>query len=122
MPTPPPFSGAQKARREFGLRLGEVRKSAGLTARALAVLCDWHESKVSRIEHGKTSPSAADVVAWAAACESGRASRLADSSSTESGKADVHSPPRPAVPRYERLSRVACIQWFSARCIHATVR
>jgi len=31
-------------------------------------LCGWHESKVSRIEHGKTSPSADDVRAWADKC------------------------------------------------------
>ncbi len=69
MPTPPQFSGAQRARRDFGARLGEIRKSAGLTARALATRCGWHESKVSRIEHGKTSASADDVSAWAAACD-----------------------------------------------------
>jgi transcriptional regulator with XRE-family HTH domain len=68
VPTPPPFSGAQKARRDFGARLGEIRKSAGLTGRNLAALCGWHESKVSRIEHGKTSPSSDDILAWAGAC------------------------------------------------------
>lgn len=68
MPTPPPFSSAQRAKRDFGARLGEIRKSAGLTGRALATLCGWHESKVSRIEHGKTSPSADDVRAWADKC------------------------------------------------------
>jgi transcriptional regulator with XRE-family HTH domain len=68
VPTPPAFSGAQRARRDLGARLGELRKTTGLTARALAVLCGWHESKVSRIEHGKTSPSADNVSAWAGAC------------------------------------------------------
>ena len=32
-------------------------------------MCGWHESKVSRIEHGKTSPSVHDVSAWAVACQ-----------------------------------------------------
>lgn len=68
MPTPPPFSSAQRAKRDFGARLGEIRKSAGLTGRALAASCGWHESKVSRIEHGKTAPSADDIRAWAEAC------------------------------------------------------
>lgn len=68
MPAPPQFSSAQKARRDFGARLGEIRKAAGLTGRALAVLCGWHESKVSRIEHGKTAPAADDVRAWAEQC------------------------------------------------------
>lgn len=68
MPTPPPFSSAQKAKRDFGARLGEIRKSAGVTGRALAASCGWHESKVSRIENGKTSPSVDDVRVWARAC------------------------------------------------------
>lgn len=68
MPIPPPFSSAQKAKRDFGSRLGEIRKSAGLTGRALAMSCGWHESKVSRIEHGKTAPSAHDLRAWAEKC------------------------------------------------------
>jgi transcriptional regulator with XRE-family HTH domain len=33
------------------------------------VLCGWHESKVSRIENGKTSPSADDIRAWAENCD-----------------------------------------------------
>ena len=68
VPTPPAFSSAQRARRDLGVRLGEIRKSAGLTARGLAAVCGWHESKVSRIEHGKTAPSVDDVSAWAVAC------------------------------------------------------
>ncbi|ADB31734.1 transcriptional regulator, XRE family [Kribbella flavida DSM 17836] len=68
MPTPPAFSNAQKAKRDFGVRLGEIRKAAGFTGRALASSCGWHESKVSRIENGRTSPSATDVQAWAETC------------------------------------------------------
>jgi transcriptional regulator with XRE-family HTH domain len=68
VPVPPTFSSAQKARRDFGARLGEIRRTAGLTGRALAALCGWHESKASRIEHGKTAPSAEDVRAWAEQC------------------------------------------------------
>ena len=41
--------------------LGEIRQDAALTGRALARLCGWHESKVSRIEHAKTAPSADDI-------------------------------------------------------------
>ncbi len=69
MPTPPPFSGAQNAKRDYGVRLAEIRRAHGITARALADKCGWHESKVSRIEHGKTSPSVDDVRTWARACE-----------------------------------------------------
>lgn len=69
MPTPPAFSNAQKAKRDFGARLGEIRKAAGLTGRALAISCGWHESKVSRIENGRTSPSSDDVRSWAETCD-----------------------------------------------------
>jgi transcriptional regulator with XRE-family HTH domain len=50
------------------VRLGEIRKDAGLTGRALAQLCGWHESKVSRIEHARTAPSADDIRAWCEHC------------------------------------------------------
>jgi transcriptional regulator with XRE-family HTH domain len=68
LPTPPAFSNAQKAKSDFGARLGDIRKASGLTGRALAASCGWHESKVSRIENGKTSPSADDIRAWASEC------------------------------------------------------
>ncbi|MFI5711797.1 helix-turn-helix domain-containing protein [Kribbella sp. NPDC051620] len=68
MPTPPPYSGAQQARRDLGARLGEIRRTSGLTGRALAARCGWHESKVSRIEAGKTAPSAEDLRVWADEC------------------------------------------------------
>jgi transcriptional regulator with XRE-family HTH domain len=71
MPLPPPSSSAWQARQTLGARLGEIRKDAGLTGRALARLCGWHESKVSRIEHGMTAPSAGDIRAWCEHCGAG---------------------------------------------------
>jgi transcriptional regulator with XRE-family HTH domain len=68
MPTPPSSSSAWQARQALGARLGELRKDAGLTGRALAHLCGWHESKVSRIEHAQTAPSTDDIRAWCAHC------------------------------------------------------
>jgi transcriptional regulator with XRE-family HTH domain len=75
MPLPPSSSSAWQARQTLGARLGELRKDAGLTGRALAHLCGWHESKVSRIEHAKTTPSTEDIRAW---CEHTRAANQAD--------------------------------------------
>lgn len=46
----------------------EIRKDAGLTARRLAEAAGWHESKVSKIEHGRQPPSDADLKAWALHC------------------------------------------------------
>ena len=68
MPLPPSSSSAWQARQALGARLGEIRKDAGLTGRALAGLCGWHESKVSRIEHAQTAPSADDIRAWCQQC------------------------------------------------------
>src|SRR6266496_67434 len=68
MPAPPTSSSAWQARQALGARLGELRQDAGLTGRALAYLCGWHESKVSRIEHARTAPSADDIRAWCQHC------------------------------------------------------
>jgi len=64
----PSSSSAWQARQTLGARLGELREDAGLTGRALARLCRWHESKVSRIEHAKTALSAEDIRAWCEHC------------------------------------------------------
>lgn len=68
MPLPPSSSSAWQARQALAARLGEIRKDAGLTGRALALLCGWHESKVSRIEHARTAPSADDIRVWCQHC------------------------------------------------------
>lgn len=68
MPLPPSSSSAWQARQALGARLGEIRKDAGLTGRALAELCGWHEAKVSRIEHARTAPSTDDIRRWCQQC------------------------------------------------------
>ncbi len=68
MPLPPSSSSAWQARQALGARFGEIRKDAGLTGRALAELCGWHEAKVSRIEHARTAPSADDIRVWCLHC------------------------------------------------------
>jgi transcriptional regulator with XRE-family HTH domain len=72
VPLPPPSSSAWQARQSLGARLREIRQDAGLSGRALAQLCLWHESKISRIEHGRTSPSADDIRLWCDRCGAGR--------------------------------------------------
>jgi transcriptional regulator with XRE-family HTH domain len=68
VPLPPSSSSAWQARLALAARLGEIRKDAGLTGRALAELSGWHESKVSRIEHARTAPSADDIRLWCHHC------------------------------------------------------
>ncbi|MGW7527178.1 DUF5753 domain-containing protein [Streptomyces sp. NPDC054783] len=63
-----PSSSVHEARKALGQRLREIRLDAGLTARALAALADWHESKCSRYESGARTPSEADLQAWALHC------------------------------------------------------
>lgn len=57
-------STVHQAREALGHRLRDIRKDAGLTGRQLATLAGWHSSKVSKIEHGKQTPSEVDVRAW----------------------------------------------------------
>ncbi|GII90628.1 helix-turn-helix domain-containing protein [Sinosporangium siamense] len=62
-------SQVQQAREAFGARLRDLRKDARLTGRALASQSGIHFTKVSRIEHGRQSPSEDDVRAWCRACD-----------------------------------------------------
>ncbi len=66
----------QQAREALGGRLREIRKDAGLTARALAVTTGWHFTKVSKIENGARSPSEEDIRTWCTAC--GAAGQIPD--------------------------------------------
>ncbi len=63
-----PSSSAYLARRALADRLREIRVQAGLTARALAMGAGWHHTKVSKVEHGVTSPSATDIALWCDLC------------------------------------------------------
>ena len=65
MPTTP----VGQAREALGARLRELRAEANLTARALAAACDWHFTKISKIEHGTRSPSEHDIRRWCRACD-----------------------------------------------------
>ena len=62
-------SPVQQARQALGARLRELRTDANLTGRALAARCDWHFTKISKLEHGTTMPSEQDIRDWCHACE-----------------------------------------------------
>lgn len=59
MTTPP-----SEAKTELGKQLRELRLNAGLTGTELARRAGWDQSKTSKIEHGKTTPTDADIRAW----------------------------------------------------------
>jgi len=56
----------QQARLNLGIRLRELRRDAGLNGVRLAQLTGWDNSKVSRIEHGKQTPTEDDIRVWCA--------------------------------------------------------
>lgn len=59
----------QSGREALGARLRELRTEAGLQGRELADRLGWQRSKVSRLENGKQTATAADLQAWAQALE-----------------------------------------------------
>jgi transcriptional regulator with XRE-family HTH domain len=61
-------ASAEQARKALGARLREIRKDAGLTARALASEAGWHYTKASKLENGARVPSQADIREWCRIC------------------------------------------------------
>ncbi|MCY0929507.1 helix-turn-helix transcriptional regulator [Streptomyces sp. H27-H1] len=56
----------EEAKQALGMRLREIRKQAGFqTARAFAARAGWSEVRVSRLEHGHTSPNEDDLRCYA---------------------------------------------------------
>ncbi|NUV60669.1 helix-turn-helix transcriptional regulator [Streptomyces sp. CAI-85] len=55
----------QSARVALGARLRELRTEAGLNGKDMAERLGWQRSKVSRLETGKQTATAADLDAWA---------------------------------------------------------
>jgi transcriptional regulator with XRE-family HTH domain len=69
-------TSADQARASLGIRLRDIRRDAGLSGTELARLEGWQPSKVTKIEHGRQTPSEADLRAW---CErSGALAELPD--------------------------------------------
>jgi transcriptional regulator with XRE-family HTH domain len=56
-----------EARTALGKRLRELRQRAGLTGTQLAESLSWPQSKVSKLETARQTPTADDVRAWAQA-------------------------------------------------------
>ncbi|MGW3346811.1 helix-turn-helix domain-containing protein [Nonomuraea rubra] len=52
----------------LGQRLRGLRTSAGRSGKELAESLGWAPSKISKIEHGRQTPSVDDITAWARAC------------------------------------------------------
>ncbi|MFD9592269.1 helix-turn-helix domain-containing protein [Kitasatospora sp. NPDC059973] len=61
-------SSIQQAKQALGQRLRDIRRDSGLSARALAIAAGWHESKCSKIQSGRVTPTESDLRAWTAIC------------------------------------------------------
>jgi len=59
---------ADQARDALGIRLRDIRRDAGLSGVRLAEAAGWLPSKVSKIEHGRQTPSESDLDAWCRYC------------------------------------------------------
>ncbi|MEV6320078.1 helix-turn-helix transcriptional regulator [Nocardia sp. NPDC051787] len=59
-------SSLDQAKEALGARLRELRQDAGLTGTELARRAGWHQTKVSKIEYGRTKPTDADIRIWCA--------------------------------------------------------
>jgi transcriptional regulator with XRE-family HTH domain len=61
-------TSADQARVALGVRLRDIRRGAGLSGTELARLSGWQSSKVTKIEHGRQTPSEDDLRAWCEHC------------------------------------------------------
>lgn len=61
-------TSADQARASLGIRLRDIRRDARLSGTELAQLGGWRSSKVSKIEHGRQTPSEADLAVWCEHC------------------------------------------------------
>jgi transcriptional regulator with XRE-family HTH domain len=66
----------QQAREALGYRLRDIRKDARVSGRQLAAFAGWHFTKISKIEHGRSMPSEADIELWCFHC--GAETQIAD--------------------------------------------
>ncbi|MGW0248823.1 helix-turn-helix domain-containing protein [Nocardia goodfellowii] len=57
-------NSVQQQRRALGERLRGLRESAGLSGSELARRAGWHQTRVPKIEYGKTKPSITDIQVW----------------------------------------------------------
>ena len=58
----------EQARQALANSLRDLRTNARLSGRELAARAGWHYTKISKIEHGATMPSEADLELWCFHC------------------------------------------------------
>jgi transcriptional regulator with XRE-family HTH domain len=81
----------RSSRRLLAAELSRIRDQAGLSGRQLAHRIGISQSKVSRIEAGKATPSLPEVIAWADAAGTSVETRDRLSELSEASFAEVHA-------------------------------
>ncbi|MCP2169709.1 helix-turn-helix domain-containing protein [Goodfellowiella coeruleoviolacea] len=61
------ITSVDEARDALGKRLRELRQQAGLSGKGLAESLSWPASKISKIEHGRQTPTDEDIRSWVGA-------------------------------------------------------
>lgn len=119
MSTDPTSSGAQ-ARKELGARLRQLRKSAGLTGKAVAEATGQHVTRVSRVENGAQPPTERQIRDWCAACgvPDEVPDLLATARSAESVYLEWHRESRAGMRRLGDLHSTATYQRTTTFRIH----
>lgn len=84
-------SPASPERRRLAATLRSLRDDSGLSGQQLADRLGWSQSKVSKIENGRTRPSVEDVAAWTSATGAGREQADELASLAETVATQVHS-------------------------------
>ena len=62
-------TSADQARASLGIRLRDIRRDADLSGTELARLSGWQPSKITKIEHGRQTPSEEDLRIWCEHCQ-----------------------------------------------------
>ena len=118
--SPHPDSSAAEARKALGLRLRQIRRSRGITARALSALIDKHHTSISKIENGVKQPTESDIIAWCNACgvESRTADLLATLHAVETAYIEWKRSARAGLRRLGNLHSATSYTSATTFCVH----
>ena len=118
-----PSSSVAQARKELGVRLRQLRKSAGLTGQALADATGQHFTRVSRIENGAQPPTERNIREWCTACgaEDQIPDLVATAQSVESAYLEWARQSRAGMRRLGDLHSIATYQRTTTFRIHEPI-
>lgn len=121
--TTDPSSSVVRARKELGVRLRQLRRSAGLTGKALAEATGQHFTRVSRIENGVQAPTERNIRDWCTVCaaEDQIPDLIATAQSVESAYLEWARQSRAGMRRLGDLHSIATYQATTTFRIHEPI-